>query len=320
MNKIKPNLSLKKVSIIGIGLIGSSIALASKSKIKNIFVSLFDIDPIIRNQARDLNLGDEVTEEIGECVKGTDLVILAIPVGSMKNAIKTLIPHLNKDVIITDTGSTKVSVTKDLSNLLPKNCYYIGGHPLAGTEFSGPKSGFPSLFEDRYWLIIPDINPENKIKTLEKFCQCLGSMTERVNVSYHDRIVALTSHLPHLIAFTIVKTVSNLDDDIKRDVIKFSASGFRDFTRIASSDPVMWRDIFLNNQDSILEILDRFNQNLEIFKTCIKLKKGQELLEIFNETREVRKLIVEARQDIPEDNKAKIYFKYSRNNSFPDGQ
>ena len=132
--------------------------------------------------------------------------------------------------------------------------------------------------------------------------------------------VPLTSHLPHLIAFTIVKTVSNLDDDIKRDVIKFSASGFRDFTRIAASDPVMWRDIFLNNQDSILEILDRFNQNLEIFKTCIKLKKGQELLEIFNETREVRKLIVEARQDIPEDNKAKIYFKYSRNNSFPDGQ
>ena len=296
MNKIKPNLSLKKVSIIGIGLIGSSIALASKSKIKNIFVSLFDIDPIIRNQARDLNLGDEVTEEIGECVKGTDLVILAIPVGSMKNAIKTLIPHLNKDVIITDTGSTKVSVIKDLSNLLPKNCYYIGGHPLAGTEFSGPKSGFPSLFEDRYWLIIPDINPENKIKTLEKFCQCLGSMTERVNVSYHDRIVALTSHLPHLIAFTIVKTVSNLDDDIKKDVIKFSASGFRDFTRIAASDPIMWRDIFLNNSEAVLEMLQIFNEDLSDIQKAIRKKQGQKLHSFFSRTRSIRKKIIEAGQ------------------------
>ena len=178
---------------------------------------------------------------------------------------------------------------------MPNNVYFIPSHPLAGTEYSGPKSGFSTLFENRYWLLISD-KETKKTKQLESFFIKLGSFVETINMSYHDRILAITSHLPHLIAYTIVGTASDLETDLKNDVIKFSASGFRDFTRIASSDPIMWRDIFINNSDAVLEMLQRFNEDLSDLQKAIRKKDGVKLHSFFSRTRLIRKKIVDAGQ------------------------
>jgi cyclohexadieny/prephenate dehydrogenase len=173
----------------------------------------------------------------------------------------------------------------------------VAGHPLAGTEFSGPEAGFPSLFDGRYWLIIPGEAPQEKVSQLEQFLSALGAMTEQMGADYHDRILALTSHLPHLIAYTIVGTATDLEQDLKNDVIRFSASGFRDFTRIAASDPVMWRDVFINNDEAILEMLQRFNEDLSYLQRAIRWKEGDKLFELFSQTRDIRRSIIDAGQD-----------------------
>jgi cyclohexadieny/prephenate dehydrogenase len=251
-------LVFKKISVIGLGLIGTSILHAINAKEdKDIVTLAYDINPDHRDVVLKMNIASFVFSKIEDAIKDADLIILSIPVGSMSDVAKLIAPFLKKYAVITDTGSTKQSVIKDVTPHLPNNVYFIPSHPLAGTEYSGPKSGFGTLFENRYWLIISD-KETKQTKQLRSFFIKLGSLVETINMSYHDRILAITSHLPHLIAYTIVGTASDLETDLKNDVIKFSASGFRDFTRIASSDPIMWRDIFIHNSDAVLEMLQRF--------------------------------------------------------------
>ncbi|MEJ6672054.1 MAG: prephenate/arogenate dehydrogenase family protein [Alphaproteobacteria bacterium] len=289
--------ALSKVAIIGIGLIGASVALAAHHRKSDCRIALYDHDEAVRKTAQGLNIGDEICSDSAACVADADLVILAVPVGAMKAVMSKIKSHLKQGAIITDTGSTKRSVIRDIGPLIPDNCYLIAGHPLAGTEFSGPEAGFPSLFEGRYWLIIPGEAPQEKVSQLEQFLSALGAMTEQMDAEYHDRVLALTSHLPHLIAYTIVGTATDLEQDLKNDVIRFSASGFRDFTRIAASDPVMWRDVFINNDEAILEMLQRFNEDLSYLQRAIRWKEGDKLFELFSRTRDIRRSIIDAGQD-----------------------
>ena len=290
------NLNFKKISIIGLGLIGTSILHAIKVKEEDEVVTFaYDINPNHREIVMQLKIASFVCDDIQDAVKEADLVILAVPVGAMKTVASLIAPFLKNNTIVTDTGSTKGSVISDVNPYLSNNVYFIPSHPLAGTEYSGPKSGFSSLFENRYWLIVYD-KQTNETKKLIKFFEKLGSIVEIVNTEYHDRILAITSHLPHLIAYTIVGTASDLETDLKNDVIKFSASGFRDFTRIASSDPIMWRDIFLNNSDAVLEMIQRFNEDLSDLQKAIRKKDGDKLHSFFSRTRSIRKKIIDAGQ------------------------
>ena len=289
--------ALSKVAIIGIGLIGASIALAARHHKSESRIALYDRDEAVRKTAQDLNIGDEIYADSAACVADADLVILAVPVGAMKAVMNEIKHYLKQGAIITDTGSTKRSVIRDIGPLIPNTCHLVAGHPLAGTEFSGPEAGFPSLFDGRYWLIIPGEAPQEKVSQLEQFLRSLGAMTEQMGADYHDRILALTSHLPHLIAYTIVGTATDLEQDLKNDVIRFSASGFRDFTRIAASDPEMWRDVFINNDEAILEMLQRFNEDLSYLQRAIRWKEGDKLFELFSQTRDIRRSIIDAGQD-----------------------
>ena len=286
----------KKISVIGLGLIGTSILHAIKvKKDKEVTTFAYDIKPEHRAIVFEMKIANYVCDDIKEAIKSSDLIILAIPVGAMKSVATLIAPHLKPEALVTDTGSTKLSVIKDINSSIPSNNYFIPSHPLAGTEYSGPKSGFSTLFENRYWLIVCD-RETKQTKELARFFKKLGSIVEIVNVDYHDRILAITSHLPHLIAYTIVGTASDLETDLKNDVIKFSASGFRDFTRIASSDPIMWRDIFLSNSEAVLEMLQRFNEDLSDLQKAIRKKDGAKLHAFFSRTRSIRKKIIDAGQ------------------------
>ena len=290
------NLNFKKISIIGLGLIGTSILHAIKNKEEDEVITFaYDINPNHREIVMQLKIASFVCDDIQDAVKEADLVILAVPVGAMKTVASLIAPFLKNNTVVTDTGSTKGSVISDVNPYLSNNVYFIPSHPLAGTEYSGPKSGFSSLFENRYWLIVYD-KQTNETKKLIKFFEKLGSIVEIVNTEYHDRILAITSHLPHLIAYTIVGTASDLETDLKNDVIKYSASGFRDFTRIASSDPIMWRDVFLNNSDAVLEMIQRFNEDLSDLQKAIRKKDGDKLHSFFSRTRSIRKKIIDAGQ------------------------
>ena len=290
------NSSFKKISILGLGLIGTSILHAIKKKLdKEIITFAYDIESEHRNIVSEMGIATFVCDNISEAVKDAELVILAIPVGAMETVARLISPHLKPNTLITDTGSTKASVIKDVNTYLPENVFFIPSHPIAGTEYSGPKAGFSSLFENRYWLLVSEIETENSDK-LSNFFTKLGSKVEIVSIEYHDRILAITSHLPHLIAYTIVGTASDLETDLKNDVIKYSASGFRDFTRIASSNPIMWRDIFLNNSEAVLEMLQRFNEDLSDLQKAIRKKDGKKLQSFFSRTRNIRKKIIDAGQ------------------------
>ena len=286
----------KKISVIGLGLIGTSILHAINAKQKEgVTTFAYDINSKHRDIVSEMKLATFVCDEMHGAVKDADLIILAVPVGSMKSVAISIASSLKESAIVTDTGSTKSSVINDVKPFLPANNNFIPSHPLAGTEYSGPKSGFSSLFENRYWLIICNKETENT-KKLAKFFKNLGAIVETVSAEYHDKILAITSHLPHLIAYTIVGTASDLEADLKNDVIKFSASGFRDFTRIAASDPIMWRDIFLNNSEAVLEMLQIFNEDLSDLQKAIRKKQGQKLHSFFSRTRSIRKKIIQAGQ------------------------
>ena len=290
------NLNFKKIAIIGLGLIGTSILHAIKTKEEDeVLTFAYDINSKHRDVVRQMKIASFVCDDIKNAVKDSDLIILAIPVGSMKTVASLISQHLKKDAIVTDTGSTKESVIRDVKPYIPDNVHFIPSHPLAGTEYSGPKSGFSSLFENRYWLIVYNKQTKETQKLINLF-EKLGSIVEIVNTEYHDKILAITSHLPHLIAYTIVGTASDLETYLKNDVIKFSASGFRDFTRIASSDPIMWRDVFLNNSDAVLEMLQRFNEDLSDLQKAIRKKDGDKLYSFFSRTRTIRKKIIDAGQ------------------------
>jgi len=285
-----------EIAIIGLGLIGSSLARVIKSKSLCDRLVLFDADVEVREKAVALGLGDVVADDIAKAVAAADLVVMAIPVGAMANVAVEIAPYLKQGVVITDTGSTKGSVIKDVSPALPDHAVFIPSHPIAGTEYSGPESGFATLFKDRYWIVIPNGADDADTETFKGFLSATGAIVESMDCDYHDKVLAITSHLPHLIAYTIVGTAFDLENDLQNDVIRFSASGFRDFTRIASSDPVMWRDVFMNNSEAVLEMLQRFNEDLSYLQRAIRWQEGDKLEGLFTRTRDIRKRIKDAGQ------------------------
>ena len=288
----------EKIAIIGIGLIGASMALAVRRAGLAGQVASYDKDPAARQQARALQLPVEMCESLAHAVADADLVVLAVPVGAMAAVATEIAPYLAPHAVVTDTGSTKRSVVKDVRPLLPEAAVFIPGHPLAGTEFSGPAAGFPDLFTQRYWLLIDDGDaPADAKAKLENFCTAMGAMVEWMDSDYHDRVLAITSHLPHLIAYTIVGTAVDLESDLKHDVIRFSASGFRDFTRIAASDPTMWRDVFMANDEAVLEMLQRFSEDLSYLQRAIRWKEADKLFELFTRTRAIRRSIISEGQE-----------------------
>ena len=287
----------KKIAIIGMGLIGSSIALASRRAGLAAVVAGYDADPTAMADFTALQLVDEVADSAAAAVADADLVMMAVPVGAVGAVAKSIVPHMKPGAVLTDTGSTKRSVLRDVAPHINETIIWLPSHPLAGTEHSGPKAGIANLFDGRYWIVLPLNAPEPAVLQLESFLTGLGSVVERMAADYHDKVMALTSHLPHLIAYTIVGTAVDLEQQLKNDVIRFSASGFRDFTRIAASDPVMWRDVFLNNDEAVLEMLQRFSEDLSYLQRAIRWQEGDKLEDLFSRTREIRRSIIDAGQD-----------------------
>ena len=286
-----------KISIIGCGLIGSSILRAVEEKKLATKISVYDKSSKVVDYLKK-NFSVEICANISDVVKDSDLVVIASPLSSYKEILLSIHTSLKENVILTDTGSAKKEVNKIISNLNLKNVNWIASHPIAGTEYSGPEAGFASLFKNRWCIISADKNvAEDKIKSLENFWSKLGSKTKLMTFEDHDYVLSLTSHLPHAVAYSIVKTAINKEDKFKDDVIQYSAGGLRDFTRIAASDPLMWKDIFIDNSENILKVLDNYSKNLNEIKDAIKNKDSKKLLEIFSSTKKVRKEIIEAGQD-----------------------
>jgi cyclohexadieny/prephenate dehydrogenase len=286
-----------KIAIIGMGLIGASIARASRRAGLATVMAGYDTNPVARADVAALALVDDIADSAAAAVADADLVIMAVPVGAVGAVAETIIPHMKPGAVLTDTGSTKRSVLRDVAPHLNETIIWLPSHPLAGTEHSGPQAGIAHLFDGRYWIVLPLDAPESALLEFESFVTGLGSVVERMTPDYHDKVLALTSHLPHLIAYTIVGTAVDLEQQLKNDVIRFSASGFRDFTRIAASDPVMWRDVFLNNDEAVLEMLQRFSEDLSYLQRAIRWQEGDKLEDLFSRTREIRRSIIDAGQD-----------------------
>ena len=286
-----------RMTIIGFGLIGSSLARAVKAHGLARVIVACDANADARATIARLALADEVTGDPAEAVRGADLVVIAAPLGAYAEIARQIAPALKPGAIVSDVGSVKGPVVRDLPDLLPDNIHLVPGHPIAGTENSGPASGFETLFEGRWFIMTPlpgtDADAVRKVGDLWRGC---GSLIEIMEPAHHDKVLAITSHLPHLIAYTIVGTADDLAEDAQSEVIKFSASGFRDFTRIAASDPTMWRDVFLNNREAVLEMLQRFNEDLTALQRAIRVSDGDALFDLFTRTRAIRRRIIDARQ------------------------
>ena len=290
--------SYKTVAIIGGGLIGTSLSLSIKKNNLCDVIKVYDSNIEVRKKLKERLSPNEIYESLEDTVFDADLVVLCIPVGSMKEVAKSISKLLKDGCILTDTGSTKNSVIKDVKPYISQNIWFIPSHPLAGTENSGPEAGFPELFKGKYWVIVPYYSIPNEVMdNFSKFLSGSGAITEIMKPEYHDKILAITSHLPHLIAYTIVGTATDLEDQTKYDVVRFSATGFRDFTRIASSDPIMWRDVFLNNKGAVLEMLQRFTEDLTYLQRAIRWAEGDKLEDLFTKTREIRRRIIKEGQD-----------------------
>ena len=290
----------EKISIIGCGLIGSSILRNINDNKICKSVTVFDKSKDVVEIIKKENLCSNFSKDVKSAVKDSDLVILAIPLSSYKEVLLSAKDSFKKDTLITDTGSVKKEVNKIFENFNLTNISWIASHPIAGTEESGPSAGFKDLFKNR-WTIICDnknSNKKDKVEKLKKFWEFLGSKVKLMSIEDHDYILALTSHLPHAVAYNIVKTAISTDEKFKDEIIKYSAGGLRDFTRIASSDPLMWRDIFIDNSDNIIKILNEFSKNIEDFKKAIIEKNGDKLLKLFASTKNVRKEIIKAGQDV----------------------
>ena len=292
-----------KITIIGLGLIGSSIARAIKKKhlCKNLVAH--DKSKIVLKKIVKLKITNHIEPNLKKSVQDSDLVIICTPLGTYKNIVSVIKNNLKNTCILTDVGSAKIFVTNTVNKLINKNTIWIPAHPVAGTEQSGPEAGFADLFKNR-WCIITPINKKNptSLKKLNNFWKKIGSKVQHMSAEHHDKVMAITSHIPHLIAYNIVGTAANLEKDTKSEVIKYSASGFRDFTRIASSDPTMWRDIALNNRKQILHMLEKFNLDLNNLKRAIIKKDAGKLFKLFSKTRKIRQAIVKAGQDIDSPN------------------
>ncbi len=291
------------VALIGLGLIASSISHAMRRAGMTSRITGYARSSATRGKARKLGLCDKVYDSITDTVRGADLVILAVPVGAMGAVAKEIAPFLKEGAVITDVGSVKRSVIEAVGPELPKNVHFVPGHPLAGTEKSGPEAGFSSLFDNRWCLLTPEDGTDKKAVTkLRKFWEALGANVDEMEPDHHDLVLMVTSHAPHLIAYTMVGVADDLKRVTDTEVINYSAAGFRDFTRIAASDPTMWRDVFLNNKDASLEILGRFTEELFALQRAIRTGDGDFLFDYFTRTRAVRRSIIEAGQDTDEAN------------------
>ncbi|WP_210205612.1 prephenate/arogenate dehydrogenase family protein [Pseudaminobacter salicylatoxidans] len=289
----------EKIALVGIGLIGSSLArvIRREGLAGHIAIATRSLDTLKR--AEELGLGSSYSTSAAEAVKGADLVIVSVPVGSSGAVAEEIAPALKPGAILTDVGSTKGSVIAQMKPHVPEGVHFIPGHPLAGTEKSGPDAGFAELFENRWCIFtpLPDTDPD-ALEKLSQFWRRCGSNIDTMDPDHHDMVLAIVSHLPHIIAYNIVGTADDLQQVTKSEVIKYSASGFRDFTRLAASDPTMWRDVCLHNKDAILEMLARFSEDLASLQRAIRWGDGEKLFDLFTRTRTIRRSIIDAGQEV----------------------
>lgn len=290
-------MSFSRITVVGLGLIGSSVARAARARLPDARVTGFDADPEVRRIAREIGLCDAIADDAADAARDADLVVLCVPVGAMGPAAAALAATLPEDAIVTDVGSCKARVVEALTAALPGRTI-VPAHPVAGTEQSGPTAGFATLFNHRWCILTPPEGTDpHAVERVAGFWRALGAEVETMAPGHHDRVLAVTSHLPHLIAYTIVGTASDLEEVTQSEVIKYSAGGFRDFTRIAASDPTMWRDVFLANREAVLDMLQRFSEDLAALQRAIRWGKGDELFDHFTQTRAIRRSIVEQGQD-----------------------
>ena len=287
----------RRVALIGIGLIGSSLARVLRGDSPETEIVACARRAETLETVQRLELADMTTDDPAAAVTGADLVVIATPLSAYAEIGERIAPGLQQGAILTDVGSVKQAVIGDLLPHVPPGVHFVPGHPVAGTEHSGPEYGFPELFRDRWCILtpLPETEPE-AVAAVSRMWESCGMRVVTMSPDHHDKVLAMTSHLPHLIAYTIVGTATNLEESLKSEVIEFSASGFRDFTRIAASDPVMWRDIFLNNREAVLEIVQRFTEDLTALQRAIRWGEGDTLQELFTRTRAIRRSIIEAKQ------------------------
>ena len=292
------NPMFERVALIGLGLIGSSLAHVMRREGLAGHIAGHARSAETRAEVEELGFADSVHADAASAVAGADLVILCVPVGACGRVAEAIAGSLQPGAILTDVGSVKTSVVADVSPHIPEGVHFIPGHPIAGTEHSGPHAGFAELFTNRWCILTPSAdNDPDAVAKLTAFWETCGSHVETMSVDHHDMVLGITSHLPHLIAYSIVSTAADMEDVTKSEVIKYSAAGFRDFTRIAASDPIMWRDVFLTNKDAVLELLARFSEDLSALQKAIRWGKGDELVDLFTRSREIRRGIIEAGQD-----------------------
>ena len=287
----------KRLVLIGIGHIGASIAGGLRlhpGTVGQLVIS--DADPAHLKRAEELGLGDEYVADAAKAVENADGVILCTPVGSFAAIAAHIAPHLAAGCILSDVGSTKQSVIRDVSPFVPEGVHFVPAHPMAGTEFSGPDAGVPNLFEGRWCLLVPTEGDEDATAKIETLWQILGARTARMDAAHHDRVLAIVSHLPHLIAFTICGTADDLADETRDEVLQFAATGFRDFTRIAASDPVMWRDVFINNKDALLEMFSRFSEDAQAMARAVRWGDTDYIEDRINRSRKIRKSLIDIKQ------------------------
>ncbi|WP_426255470.1 prephenate/arogenate dehydrogenase family protein [Sphingomonas sp. DC2300-3] len=290
-------LPFARVTIIGLGLIGSSVARAVRATMPTVRITGYDASPEVRAIAERIELADDIADTAGAAVIDADLVMLCVPVGAMGAVAAEFADDLPADAIVSDVGGSKESVLAALRAVLPE-ATIVPGHPVAGTEHSGPEAGFATLFRGRWCILTPEEGmAEAPTLRLRAFWEALGAQVEVMTPKHHDLVLAVTSHVPHLIAYSIVGTASDLEEVTQSEVIKFSAGGFRDFTRIAASDPTMWRDVFLNNREAVLEILQRLTEDVTMLQRAIRWGDGDQLFDLFTRTRAIRRSIIEQGQD-----------------------
>jgi cyclohexadieny/prephenate dehydrogenase len=291
----------KRVTIIGMGLIGSSLARVIRDKKLADTITAVDGSKAVCDRVHELGIADMTSTDVASGVKDADLVILCVPVGACGAVAAMIAPHLKAGAIVSDVGSVKSAVVKAIAPHLPANVHLVPGHPVAGTEYSGPDAGFSTLFQNRWCILTPPEGTDKKaIASMRSFWEAAGSNVEIMTAEHHDLVLAVTSHIPHLIAYNIVGTADDLATVTQSEVIKFSAGGFRDFTRIAASDPTMWRDVFLHNKDAVLEVLGRFQEDLFSLQRAIRWDEGDKLFELFSRTRDIRRGIINQGQETPE--------------------
>ncbi|MGK2908894.1 MAG: prephenate/arogenate dehydrogenase family protein [Sphingobium sp.] len=292
-------LPFARVTVIGLGLIGSSLLRAIRAEMPTVRLTGHDANAEVRETARRIDLADDITDTVGAAVTDADLVILCVPIGAMGQVAEGIRDDLPAEAIVSDVGSCKAEILAALTAALPGRAI-IPAHPVAGTENSGPEAGFASLFKGRWCIVTPPADADaTAVERVSELWRRIGAEVEIMDAAHHDLVLAVTSHLPHLIAYTIVGTASDLENVTRSEVIKYSAGGFRDFTRIAASDPTMWRDVFLSNKDAVLEMLQRFSEDLSALQRAIRWNDGDALFNLFTRTRAIRRSIIEEGQDDP---------------------